>query len=57
LLVVIAGRLAKNATLTGEILVNGKRKGLSYGAAVRRTRVLHFPHRSSLDLLAAELCV
>jgi len=39
------------------ILVNGKKKGLSYGAAVRRTRVLHFPHRSSLDLLAAELCV
>jgi hypothetical protein len=57
LLVVIAGRLAKNATLTGEILVNGKRKGLSYGAAVRRTRVLHFPHGSSLDLVAAELCV
>jgi len=44
LLVVVAGRLAKNATLTGEILVNGKKKGLSYGAAVRRTRAFHFLH-------------
>ncbi|CAM6007009.1 unnamed protein product [Sphagnum balticum] len=34
----LAGRLAKNATLTGEILVNGKKKGLSYGAAAYVTQ-------------------
>ncbi|CAM6020625.1 unnamed protein product [Sphagnum balticum] len=36
--------LAKNAILTGEILLNGKKKGLSYGVTVRRMRALRFPH-------------
>lgn len=29
-----SGRLAKNATLTGDILINGRRKTLTYGSAV-----------------------
>ena len=32
-----AGRLSPNATLKGDILVNGKKKRLSYGMAVSKT--------------------
>ncbi|KAL2644833.1 hypothetical protein R1flu_012420 [Riccia fluitans] len=34
----LAGRLAKNATLSGDILINGRRKTLSYGTAAYVTQ-------------------
>ncbi|KAG6545102.1 hypothetical protein Mapa_013485 [Marchantia paleacea] len=34
----LAGRLAKNATLSGDILINGRRKTLTYGSAAYVTQ-------------------
>ena len=40
----VAGRLSKNVVMTGNVLLNGKKKGLGAGYGVVVSKVTHFLH-------------